>query len=58
MLHRATSVKIYALAVEMQKLHGQLPPQVDRQQPVYFEDAHGRVVPFHVEFVNSFEVDL
>ncbi|CZR52510.1 uncharacterized protein PAC_02387 [Phialocephala subalpina] len=28
---------------------------IDRQQPVMFEDAHGRIAPFHVEFINSFE---
>jgi hypothetical protein len=41
--------------LDMQKLQFQLPPQVDRQQPVYFEDAHGRIAPFHIEFINSFE---
>jgi len=41
----------------MQKMQQNLPPQIDRQQPVLFEDAHGRIAPFHVEFINSFEVD-
>jgi hypothetical protein len=53
----ATNMKIYEIVLDMQKaLHTQLPPQVDRQQPVYFEDAHGRVMPFHVELINSLEV--
>ena len=44
------------MVIEMQKTEGRVPPQVDRQQPVYSEDAHGRVAPFHVEFIDSFEV--
>lgn len=51
----STNVKIYEMILDMQKLQSQLPPQVDRQQPVYFEDAHGRIAPFHVEFINSFD---
>ena len=43
-------------AIEIQKLQDRIPAQVDRQQPVYFEDAHGRIAPFHVEFVNSLKV--
>lgn len=35
-------------------LAAQIPPQVLRQQPVYFEDAHGRLFPFCVEFIDSF----
>jgi hypothetical protein len=50
-----TNMKIYQMALDMQKLQFQLSPQVDRQQPVYFEDAHGRIAPFHIEFINSFE---
>ncbi|KAL4874857.1 hypothetical protein BJY04DRAFT_202946 [Aspergillus karnatakaensis] len=29
--------------------------QVERQQPVYFMDAVGRVTPFHLEFIRSLE---
>jgi hypothetical protein len=50
-----TNIKIYEMVLDMQKLQFQLPAQVDRQQPVCFEDAHGRIAPFHVEFINSFE---
>lgn len=32
-----------------------IPRQVNRQQPVSFEDAHGRIVPIYIEFVNSFD---
>lgn len=51
-----TNMRIYQLVLAMRKVQQtQLSPQVDRQQPVYFEDAHGRVAPFHVEFIDSFE---
>jgi hypothetical protein len=48
-------MKIFELVLSMQKIQSQIPPQVTRQQPVYFEDAHGRIAPFHIEFINSFE---
>ena len=51
----ATNMKIYQMVVDMQKLQFQLPAQIDRQQPIYFEDAHGRIAPFHIEFINSFD---
>ncbi|RDL34593.1 uncharacterized protein BP5553_07721 [Venustampulla echinocandica] len=50
-----TNVKMYEMVLDMQKLQSQLPVQVDRQQPVHFEDAHGRITPFHTEFINSFD---
>jgi hypothetical protein len=50
-----TNMKIYKLVMQMQTLMAQLPPQIERQQPIQFEDAHGRVAPFHVEFISSFD---
>lgn len=45
------------MVMEMQAIiRQQLPPQVEQQQPVLFEDAHGRIAPFHIEFINTFEV--
>jgi hypothetical protein len=35
-----------------------LPLQIDRQQPVRFTDAFGRVMPIHLELVDSKEVVL
>lgn len=32
-----------------------LPPQIERQQPVYFLDACGFLAPFHLEFIKSWE---
>ncbi|KAE8442530.1 hypothetical protein EG329_003245 [Mollisiaceae sp. DMI_Dod_QoI] len=50
-----TNMKIYSIVLNMQELQQNMPPQIDRQQPVIFDDAHGRIAPFHVEFINSFE---
>ena len=52
----ATNMKIYETVLDTQKAsQAQIPPQIDRQQPVYLEDAHGRVAPFHIEFINSLD---
>ena len=49
-----SNVKIFTTVLQMQQLLSSLPAQVDRQQPIVFEDAHERIAPFHVEFINSF----
>lgn len=49
------NIKILDAVAQMQQLLRSLPPQIEREQPVIFEDAHGRITPVHVEFVNSFE---
>lgn len=51
-----SNVKIFAKVLQMQQHVSKLPAQVDRQQPIVFEDAHGRITPFHVEFINTFAV--
>jgi hypothetical protein len=51
-----TNMKVYQMVLDMQSIFKhQLPAQIDRQQPTYFEDAHGRLAPFHIEFINSLE---
>lgn len=47
-----TNLKIYQMVLNMQT---SLPPQVERQQPVYFLDACGFRAPFHLEFIKSWE---
>lgn len=49
-----SNMKIFNTVMEMQQLQANIPPQVERQQPILFEDAHERLAPFHVEFINSF----
>ena len=51
-----SNIKISTTVLHMHQILSNLPAQVDRQQPIVFEDAHGRLVPFHVEFINSFAV--
>jgi hypothetical protein len=51
-----TNMKTYQMVLDMQSIiQHQLPVQINRQQPIYFEDAHGRFAPFHIEFINSLE---
>ncbi|KAJ4301366.1 hypothetical protein N0V90_003458 [Kalmusia sp. IMI 367209] len=51
-----TNMKIYQLVLDTQKVQqAHMPQQIDRQQPIYFEDAHGRLSAFHIEFINCFE---
>lgn len=38
----------------IENVQSSLPPQVERQQPVLFEDAYARSFTFHLEFINSF----
>lgn len=45
--------RIFDAVTQMQQLLCSIPPQIEREQPVLFEDAHGRLTPFHVEFINS-----
>ncbi|KAF2635970.1 hypothetical protein P280DRAFT_553318 [Massarina eburnea CBS 473.64] len=34
-------------------IHNQLPPQIQRDQPVSFTNVFGRTAPFHLEFITS-----
>lgn len=55
-LDRQTNVQIFQLVLKIQDYFLSLPCQVERQQPVTFIDACGRVYPFHLEFISSAEV--
>jgi len=48
-----TNMKVYNMVMEMQKMMVMLLLQIDRQQPVYFEDARGRIALFFTEFISS-----
>lgn len=48
------NIKIFDGVTQIQQFLYNIPPQVELQQPVIFEDAHGRLSPFHVEFISSF----
>lgn len=45
--------RIFDAVTQVQQLLCSIPPQIEREQPVLFEDAHGRLTPFHIEFINS-----
>lgn len=49
------NIKTFDVVTQMQQILRSIPPQIERQQPVIFEDAHGRITPVHIEFINSFE---
>jgi hypothetical protein len=49
-------MKIYEMVVNMNKIMNNMPCQIERQQPVYLLDALGRYCPFHLEFIQSYEV--
>ncbi|KAN0089507.1 hypothetical protein V8E51_019767 [Hyaloscypha variabilis] len=51
-----TNLRIFRAVSEIQVFIASIPAQVLRQQPIYFTDAHGLEVPFHLEFVYSREV--
>lgn len=51
-----SNARIFTTILQMQQQISNLPAQIDRQQPIIFEDAHGRLTPFHIEFINSFAV--
>lgn len=48
------NITIFNAITQMQQVLCSIPTQIQRDQPVSFEDAHGRVARFHVEFVNSY----
>ena len=53
---RRINLQIFQTVLNIQNFVMRLPGQIDRQQPVYFTDAFGKVAPFHLEFVTSAEV--
>lgn len=48
------NIRILDVVTQMQQFLCSIPPQTEREQPVIFEDAHGRLTSFHVEFINSY----
>ena len=50
-----TMARIFATVLQIQRDMEQIPPQVQRQQPVFLLDACGRSAPFHLEFISSAE---
>ena len=49
------NVQVFQTVLNIQNLLLNIPGQVDRQRPVYLNDAMGRYAPFHLEFIRSAE---
>ncbi|KAL8710577.1 MAG: hypothetical protein Q9220_004801 [cf. Caloplaca sp. 1 TL-2023] len=45
--------RVFQVVLDVQKLLTTIPGQIERQQPVYLNDALGRYAPFHLEFIRS-----
>ncbi|KAL8816967.1 MAG: hypothetical protein Q9223_004116 [Gallowayella weberi] len=49
------NLRVFQVVLEVQNLLKRIPGQVERQEPVYLNDALGRYAPFHLEFIRSKE---
>lgn len=49
------NLRVFQVVLEMQNLLRNIPGQVERQQPVFLNDALGFHTPFHLEFIKSAE---
>jgi len=49
------NIRVFQIVLNVQNLLMTIPGQVERQQPVYLNDALGRYSPFHLEFIKSSE---
>lgn len=45
------NIRVFQVVLNVQNLLLKIPGQVERQQPVYLNDALGRYSPFHLEFI-------
>lgn len=45
------NVRVFQVVLDIQNNLKTMPRQIERQQPVYLNDACGRYTPFHLEFV-------
>ncbi|KAL8964123.1 MAG: hypothetical protein Q9183_004682 [Haloplaca sp. 2 TL-2023] len=54
----AINAQVVHIVLNLQNLLPSIPGQVERQQPVYLNDALRRYSPFHLEFINSPEALL
>lgn len=51
----SVNVRVFQVILDIQNHLKNIPGQVERQQPVYLNDALGRYAPFHLEFIRSSE---
>ena len=49
------NIRVFQAVLDVQNLLKTIPGQIERQQPVFLNDALGRYAPFHLEFIKSSE---
>lgn len=49
------NLRVFQIILDVQTILKTIPGQIERQQPVYLNDALGRYTPFHLEFIRSRE---
>ncbi|KAL8727808.1 MAG: hypothetical protein Q9166_005800 [cf. Caloplaca sp. 2 TL-2023] len=49
------NLRVFQIILDVQNILRTIPGQIERQQPVYLNDALGRYSPFHLEFIRSRE---
>ncbi|MCJ1247952.1 hypothetical protein MMC30_005167 [Trapelia coarctata] len=47
------NIQIFQIVLDLQHQVTHIPGQVDRQQPIFFQDATSHCYPFHLEFIDS-----
>ncbi|KAL8991743.1 MAG: hypothetical protein Q9169_007691 [Polycauliona sp. 2 TL-2023] len=47
------NLRVFQVILDVQDYLKSIPEQIERQQPVYLNDALGRYAPFHLEFIRS-----
>jgi hypothetical protein len=53
-----SNMRIFQAIQQLQAMISTVPPQIERQQPVYLIDALNKECPFHLEFIRSAEALL
>lgn len=51
----STNIRVFQLILDVQNRLKAIPGQIERQQPIYLNDALGQYSPFHLEFIRSRE---
>ena len=49
------NIRVFQMLLELRNILLAVPAQVERQRPVFLNDAAGRYSPFHLEFIKSWE---
>ncbi|KAI4243813.1 MAG: hypothetical protein LQ352_006962 [Teloschistes flavicans] len=49
----STNIQVFQVVLEIQNILKTIPGQIERQKPVYLNDALGRYAPFYLEFIMS-----